>query len=134
MNRREARKRILEVLYQMEVTGQSSDESIDIFDNMGKDIDQFGKKVVKGIIENKDSIDEKIDLAAARWTIKRMPLLDRNILRMAIYEMYYESEIPVSVSINEAVELAKIYGTNDSAKFINGVLGNIAKQVKKSEK
>lgn len=123
----------MEVLYQMEVTGQSVEGTLKTFAKVGREVDAFAEKVIEGVIKNKEAIDEQIDLAAARWTIKRMPLLDRNILRMAIYEIVYESEIPLSVSINEAVELAKIYGTPDSSKFVNGVLGNIAKKVESSK-
>lgn len=133
MIRREARKRALEILYQMEVTGQNAEETLRIFAEVGRDVSSFTERIIKGVVKNIEAIDEQIDLAAARWTIKRMPLLDRNILRMAIYEIVYEPEIPVSVSINEAVELAKVYGTPDSSKFINGVLGNIAKKVTPKE-
>ncbi|KKK69708.1 hypothetical protein LCGC14_2931350, partial [marine sediment metagenome] len=79
----------------------------------------------------KQSINEQINIAADRWTLERMPLLDRNILRMAIYEILFEEDVPVSVAINEAVELAKVYGTPDSSKFVNGVLGNVAKKIAK---
>jgi len=132
MIRREARKRALEILYQMEITGLSIERTVENFSKVGAEVSPFTEKLVQGAVENKEPIDEQIDLAAAKWTIQRMPLLDRNILRIAIYEILYESDIPVSVSINEAVELAKIYGTPDSSKFINGVLGNIAKKTDKA--
>jgi N utilization substance protein B len=131
MVRREARKRALELLYQIEVTGQNSTEALENFEKFRYEISSFSRQIIEGVIDNKTPIDELIDLAAARWTIKRMPLLDRNILRIAIYEILYEPEIPVSVSINEAVELAKIYGTPESSKFVNGVLGNVAKRAEK---
>lgn len=129
MIRREARKRALELLYQIEVTGQDVGEALNNFKRFRYEMSPFSRQIIEGVIDKKTSIDELIDLAAAKWTIQRMPLLDRNILRIAIYEMLYESEIPISVSINEAVELAKIYGTPDSSKFVNGVLGNVAKRV-----
>jgi len=130
--RREARKRALEILYQMEITGQNTEQTVENFSKVGAEVSPFTEKLVQGAVDNKEPIDEQIDLAAAKWTIERMPLLDRNILRIAIYEIFYEPDIPVSVSINEAVELAKVYGTPDSSKFINGVLGNIAKKTEKA--
>ncbi len=132
MVRREARKRALEILYQIEITGQDAAEAIEVFKRSGREVSAFSGNLVVGVVDQASSIDEQIDLAAARWTIQRMPLLDRNILRLAIYEILYEPEIPVSVAINEAVELAKMYGTPDSSKFVNGVLGNIAKKVVKA--
>lgn len=129
MARREARKRALEILYQIEITDAGLEEAVESLAKADREVPPFTVNIVKGIIENKDAIDEQIDAAAARWTLERMPLLDRNILRMAIYEILYEPDIPISVAINEAVELAKIYGTPDSSKFVNGVLGNIAKKV-----
>ncbi len=132
MVRREARKRALEILYQIEITGQDAVEAIEVFKRSGREVSAFSGNLVVGVVGQASSIDEQIDLAAARWTIQRMPLLDRNILRLAIYEILYEPEIPVSVAINEAVELAKMYGTPDSSKFVNGVLGNIAKKVVKA--
>lgn len=131
MIRRDARKRALEILYQMEITNQTADETLVNFERLDKEVTPFTENIVKGVVNNHEAIDEQIDLAAARWTITRMPLLDRNILRISIYEIMYDEDIPVSVAINEAVELAKTYGTPDSSKFVNGVLGNIAKKVKK---
>ncbi len=131
MARREARKRALEILYQMEITGQSLIECEDNVKKAGKEIPEFTSKIVKGTFEHKQSINEQINIAADRWTLERMPLLDRNILRMAIYEILFEEDVPVSVAINEAVELAKVYGTPDSSKFVNGVLGNVAKKIAK---
>ena len=133
MARREARKRALEILYQIEITGHSPEKCIETMNKAGKEIPEFAEKIVLGTFEHEDAIDEQIDIAAARWTLERMPLLDRNILRMAIYEILFEPDIPVSVAINEAVELAKVYGTPDSSKFINGVLGNIAKKIAKPQ-
>lgn len=133
MIRREARKRALEVLYQNEITCQGLDETIEIFERVEKEVSDFTSKLVYGVAKNREDIDAKVDLAAARWTVERMPILDRNILRIAAFEIFHLEDIPISVSINEAVELAKLYGTPDSSKFINGVLGNIAKKIEEKK-
>ncbi len=89
-------------------------------------MDEFALGVLAGVEMHGDQIDRTISEYADNWSLERMPIIDRNILRMCLYEMIYESEIPFSVSINEAVELAKTYGTEESSKFVNGVLGKIA--------
>ena len=73
-----------------------------------------------------DELDITIGEVSENWSVSRMPLVDRNILRIATYEIEYSDDVPASVSINEAVELAKVYGGEDSSKFVNGVLGRIA--------
>jgi N utilization substance protein B len=89
-------------------------------------LSDFCLRLLRGVVQHCSSIDKLIQEHADNWRLERMPLVDRNILRIAIYEMLYEDDIPCSVSINEAIELAKVYGSSDSSKFINGVLGNIA--------
>ena len=79
------------------------------------------------------SIDETIGRTSEHWTVSRMPLVDRNILRVATYELLHATDVPASVAINEAVELAKTYGGDDSSKFVNGVLGKIAEQHRSGE-
>lgn len=131
--RREARVRALEILYQHEITGQSIDEIIKVKKSLGQPVDEFSLELIKGVEVHLKEIDTHIAYASDRWTLERMPAIDRNILRVATYEIFYEKEIPVSVSINEAIEIAKEYGTPDSGKFVNGVLGAIAQDVNKSE-
>ena len=123
LKRRKERKLILEILYQQEITGRSIDFIIENHlypdPNISGNITDFFKQILNGINEHKLEIDEFIERYADNWALERLPLLDRNILRIGIYEMLYEEEIPCSVSINEAIELAKLYGTEDSGKFIN---------------
>lgn len=127
MERRRARKAVLEVLYEMEITSETVDQALETRERSGKKpMDEFALGVLAGVEMYRDQIDRTISEYADNWSLERMPVIDRNILRMCLYEMIYESEIPFSVSINEAVELAKTYGTEESSKFVNGVLGKIA--------
>ena len=83
---------------------------------------------MRGVRDNCEDIDARLDHASDNWALDRMPVVDRAILRVAVYEMLYVDEVPVSVAINEAVELAKAYGgEDDSSRFVNGVLGRIAR-------
>lgn len=95
----------------------------------------FTVSLVKGVNDNMKALDEIISRYAEGWDIERMPLVDRNILRMSLFELFFMSDIPPGASIDEAVELAKTFSTEDSGKFINGVLGRInreADEIKKS--
>lgn len=89
----------------------------------------FASELVKGVAEHAAELDELISGHAKDWTIERMPVIDRNLLRMALFEMLYLDEVPAPVAINEAVELAKIYSTEDSSRFVNGLLGSISAEL-----
>ncbi len=134
VERRRSRATAVEILYQKEMTDLSLDT---IFyrrtESSGEKTSGFSKKLLKGIEANQEKIDQLIDNYAKNWAIERLPVVDRNILRISIYEMVYEPEIPASVSINEAIELAKIYGSAESGKFVNGVLGQVAKSLEEKE-
>jgi len=137
-DRRKARTIALEIIYQKEITNYPLDE---IIKNRLKMEDyeipsEFSMSLVRGVINHQEELDDLISNYAKNWALDRMPLLDRNIIKISLYEMLYEQDIPFSVSINEAVELAKIFGTDDSRRFVNGVLGKIASelQVSKTEK
>lgn len=126
--RRKGRQAVLEVLYQREITGEPlasiTERQIGAIEKQS--LAEFCRQLLVGIETNQAVIDKLIDDYAKNWAIERLPLIDLNILRVAVYEMVYEESIPLSVSINEAIELAKIYGSGESAKFINGVLGQLA--------
>lgn len=118
------------MLYQREMTGQSIerilvDGSYSVEDG---EPDEFCRALALGVESELDAIDETIGQTSEHWTVARMPLVDRNILRVATYEILHSPDVPASVAINEAVELAKTYGGDDSSKFVNGVLGRIAEQ------
>lgn len=130
--RREARIRALEILYQQEITGQPLEEIIETYKEQGQVLNEFTEKIIFGVENNIREIDKQIAYASDRWTLDRMPAIDKNILRISTYEILKEKEIPISVSINEAIEIAKDYGTPDSAKFINGVLGAISAEIEKN--
>ena len=85
----------------------------------------FADPLIRGVIEHRDAIDEKIKDHAKNWDLHRIATVDRNIMRLAIYEMLYREDIPPIVSINEAVDIAKKFSTQDSGKFVNGILDKI---------
>jgi len=99
-------------------------------DSIRRDVERY----VRGIYENLDSIDSKIASCLENWTLDRLPFLDKCVLRLGAYELLYENDIPVQVTLDEAIELAKKYGTDNSGKFVNGVLDRIAKQFVAEEK
>lgn len=96
---------------------------------VGEPLNDYAKKLITGIVANKEEIDSWISGAADNWTIERMQNVDRNIIRLACYEMAFVPEIPTPVAINEAVEVAKVFGGDESPKFVNGVLGRIARKL-----
>ena len=133
LERRKARKDALEILYEKEMTGQPLDQVIENrLVARGEKASGFAIRLVKGVEEHREQIDNIIRTHTDNWALERMPIVDRNLIRIGLYEMLYEEDIPYSVSINEAVELAKIYGMEESSRFINGVLGKVASELKES--
>ena len=129
--RTKAREHALKILYQMEITKDSCKDSVKAFwerePETEESVKEFAGQLVKGVAENIKEIDAKITKYATNWQIDRMAVIDRNILRMATFEILYLDDIPPKVSINEAVDIAKKYGDKDSGKFVNGVLDKINK-------
>ncbi|UCH79857.1 MAG: transcription antitermination factor NusB [Nitrospiraceae bacterium] len=132
MKRRRSREYALQILFQLELTGNKlSNEVLDEFWESIKEDDevkQFTYDIVSSTLANLETIDRVIQKAAEHWAIERMAAIDRNILRAATNEILYRSDIPSSVAINEALEIAKKYSTEDSAPFINGILDRIAEE------
>ena len=130
MKRRRSREYALQILFQLELTGNKlSDQVLDEFwedNNEGDEVKNFTYDIVSSTLENLEAIDRTIQKAAEHWIMERMAAIDRNILRAATYELLYRADIPTSVVINEALEVAKKYSTIDSAPFINGILDKIA--------
>ncbi len=131
-DRRLARKLALEILYEREIVGGDwrviAGRRLDGEENIP--MGEFCRRLLKGLDRNSSTIDNIIEEKTKNWILERLPLIDRNILRIAVFEMVFEPKIPTSVSINEAVELAKEYGGVDSSKFINGVLGQLSNDLK----
>ena len=86
---------------------------------------QFADRLIRGVVEHRAELDQRITQFAQNWDLKRMAVVDRNVLRLAIYEMFFRDDIPPVVSINEAVDIAKKFSTEDSGKFVNGILDKI---------
>jgi N utilization substance protein B len=125
-----ARRMAVQVLYQSEITGQSVCEIADGGSAVpdGGALPEYAIALLKGTEGRKDEIDAKLADASENWALDRMPIVDRAILRLAVFEMLYVDDVPVPVCINEAVELAKSFGGEDeSARFANGILGRIAR-------
>lgn len=127
--RTNARRKALQILFQSEIAGVSFEDIVAeglYVEEVGLPC-EFTKTLLKGVSSHGEEIDELIVQTSANWTLERMPLVDRAILRIATFEMLYLDDVPRSVSINEAVELAKSFGGEDeSSRFVNGVLGKIA--------
>jgi transcription antitermination protein NusB len=130
--RREARELILRILFQIDVGKQPLDEVVEgalaqsILEGGYRD---FAEEVARGTWERQIEIDQVLHKLTPDWTVDRQPAVDRNILRMTAYEILYRPETPVAAVINEAVELAKKYSTAESGRFVNGVLGGLARTI-----
>ncbi|MDI6799098.1 MAG: transcription antitermination factor NusB [Actinomycetota bacterium] len=135
LERRKARRMALEILYEKDILGDTIDDIIRVRNasNRGAPLSDFALTLLHGFERNHEKIDELIAEYADNWSIDRMPIVDRNIIRIGVYEMLFEEAIPIRVSINEAVELAKIFGSEDSSKFVNGILGRIAREMGEEE-
>ena len=128
-----AREHALKILYQTEITRQPLEAAMDAYwrEEPNKDVEivEYAKLLSHGVLSNLKAIDDKISDYATNWQLTRMAVIDRNILRMGLFELKYNSDnIPPKVAINEAVELAKKYGDMESSKFVNGILDKIHKK------
>ena len=135
MKRRRAREYALQLLFQLDVTrGKLTDKLMkDFWKDIKEDNDvkEFANSLIRGTTENIAEIDKIIKKSAEHWSIGRMAIIDRNIIRCAAYELLYRADIPPSVTINEALEISKKYSSEDSASFINGILDKIKNTVEK---
>jgi len=135
MKRRRAREYALQLLFQLNLTGDELNEDLlrEFWtgNEEGQEIKEFTHRIVRGTRENIQNIDKTLEKAAEHWSLQRMAVVDRNILRAATYELLYSPDVPSSVVINEAIEIAKKYSTEESASFINGILDKIAKRAMK---
>lgn len=129
--RTQAREYVLQILYQAEMTRRNIEAAGGQFwaefDSVDDTVLKFARRLTSGIEQALADIDAKITQYATNWQIKRMAVIDRNVLRIGVYELLFTEDIPPKVTINEAVELAKKYGDLDSGKFVNGILDKIHK-------
>ena len=132
MSRRLARETALQVLYQIDMTKNDVNTAIDYTLNqlaIRDDVIPFMKELVNGTLEHQVKADEIISKLSKDWNLERMATVDRNILRLALYEILFREDIPTSVSVNEAIELAKTFSNEESGKFVNGILGNVVEKI-----
>ena len=126
-SRRENRERALSLLYEAEVKDITPAELVD---DQPLRPDQFVVDLVLGVGKHQAAIDGLISRYAIDWTIDRMPAIDRNLLRLGVFELLERPDVPLGAVISEAVELAKLYSTDESGRFVNGVLSSVAAEVR----
>ena len=134
-NRRKARECALQVLYQVDFLKQEPHAILPLFwesHPASSEVREFAEHLVEGVWRNRAELDSLIESHSTNWRLDRMPAVDRNILRLATYELVFERDIAASVTLNEAIEIAKRFGTEDSSSFVNGVLDPISKDLKQS--
>jgi len=130
--RRKSREFALQVLYQLNISKQEALTAITQFQEhfaSGGETDTFQRRLVLGVLEHCSELDRLIKKYSEHWCLDRINLIERNILRMAIFELLYCEEIPPKVTLNEAIDLGKRYGSEDSGSFINGILDRIQHEV-----
>lgn len=129
--RTKSRECALKILYAIDITNEDPKKCIEVFwqnhEPIEAEIKAFADSLVTGVCKNHELIDELISKHATNWQLKRMAVIDRNILRFATYELLFMEDVPPKVSINEAIDIAKKYGDKDSGKFVNGILDKINK-------
>ncbi|NLY78216.1 MAG: transcription antitermination factor NusB [Tissierellia bacterium] len=130
MGRKRARESTMKLLYQMEMHEDFSDHIVNFYfenNNFDEGEKEYILDAVSKIVENLESIDSQIEKNIEKWEINRLAKIDLCVLRIAIYEILYRPDIPIEVSINEAIEISKKYSSEQSSKFVNGVLGSIVR-------
>jgi N utilization substance protein B len=126
--RRRVRILAFQALYEIDTARHDPEEVTDRLlaeQKLTEENRNFARELISGVIRNKEKIDENIKKFATAWPIEQISVVDRNILRLAIFEILLDNSVPVKVAINEAIELAKTFGSEGSPKFVNGVLGSI---------
>lgn len=128
--RRSGREAALQMLFQVEASGVTADLAIDLYWRTFDDADPEGRayadSLVRGVLAEVVELDKRITAASQNWRIERMARVDRNLLRLGTWELMFKSDIPRAVILDEAIELAKAFGTDESSAFVNGVLDRIA--------
>ncbi len=126
--RTKARKRALDVLFESEVRGLALDGTLqERIDDLEKPMNDYTLVLVRGVAEHRPRIDELISTYSEGWTLDRMPAVDRNVLRLGVFEVLYVEDVPDAVALSEAVHLARDLSTDESPGFVNGLLGGIVR-------
>lgn len=137
-NRTKGRECALKILYAVDIRKDPKEECARIFweghSTTTEEVKNFATFLIDGVSAKRKRIDSVISKSATNWQIQRMATIDRNVLRLATFELLFADEIPPKVSINEAIEMAKKYGDKDSGKFVNGILDKISKTEKAAKK
>jgi N utilization substance protein B len=129
--RRKARELALQMLFQHDMSGNAPDMIVTTFDDLQKskpNTREFAVRIFQGTVNHMTEIDDMIQAQAENWRLSRMAVVDRNIIRMSVYEFMHENDTPKLVIIDEAIEIAKKFGTQKSSQFINGILDGILKR------
>jgi N utilization substance protein B len=130
--RTRARERALQALYQIDVAAEGIEEALSCFwrnfEPVEQEVRELAESFVRGVAEHRREVDEAIERASSNWRLDRMAKVDRNVLRIAVYELL-RTDVPVKVAINEAIELGKKFGSESSGAFVNGVLDRIAAEL-----
>jgi N utilization substance protein B len=124
--RSRARKRALDILFAAEMRGESSSEALDraIAENEGP-LNEYTSTLVRGVVQHQERIDELLSRYAEGWSLARMPAVDRNVLRLGVFELLYADDVPDAVAMAEAVALVSDLSTEESPQFVNGILGSM---------
>jgi transcription antitermination factor NusB len=128
-SRRQERRLAIEILFQADVTGNDGRSALAGWVESGRTVPPFTRDLVEGVTDHLAELDETIGAHSEGWTIDRMASVDRTVLRAAVYELAFDRAVPVGVAIDEAVRAAKDLSTDDSGRFVNGVLGKIASEL-----
>jgi transcription antitermination protein NusB len=127
-SRRQARRQALDILFQADVTGSDPHLVLEGWERVGKPVDPFAGELVEGVAAHRSEIDGHLERLAEDWTVHRMASLDRSILRIACFELLYQPDTPPGAAIDEAVQAAKELSTEDSSRFVNGILGRFVRE------
>ena len=126
--RRASRRKALEILYRADVTGEPPSAVLDALETGGEHVPSFTRELVAGVEDRLPELDALIGEHAEDWTVERMAVVDRNVLRLACFELLHRPDVPTGAAIAEAVEAAKELSTAESGRFVNGILGRIARE------
>jgi len=134
--RRKARESTLQILFQLEFNDSEPEKAFKLYwkdKRASKEVKDYCRWLIDGVVSHKESIDRNIQSVSEHWRLARMPVVDRNILRMAVFELLYEEDVAPAIVINEAIEIAKKFSGEQAAMFINGILDTLRKNANKNK-